>query len=145
MPRKTIPYDEVKTNGSGTNSFSLYGLSKLANVLHAQELAKRYPNIKSVPIHPGRVETDLLVEFMKMTSAMRLFPKAYDYVVGTLTVQQGALSQLWAATGKKEDVKSGVYYTPVGFENTVHKLAQGPKVAEELWDWQEAEFKRLGY
>jgi NAD(P)-dependent dehydrogenase (short-subunit alcohol dehydrogenase family) len=34
-----------------------YGHSKLANVLHSKELAKRYPDILSVSPHPGTVKT----------------------------------------------------------------------------------------
>jgi NAD(P)-dependent dehydrogenase (short-subunit alcohol dehydrogenase family) len=37
--------------------WSRYGHSKLANVLHAKELAKRYPNILTLSIHPGTVKT----------------------------------------------------------------------------------------
>jgi NAD(P)-dependent dehydrogenase (short-subunit alcohol dehydrogenase family) len=37
----------------------LYGQSKLANILHARELARRYLDIISVSLHPGRVDSNL--------------------------------------------------------------------------------------
>ncbi|MCJ1298737.1 hypothetical protein MMC08_001527 [Hypocenomyce scalaris] len=37
-----------------------YGQRKLANILYAAELARRYPNITAVSIHPGVVATDLV-------------------------------------------------------------------------------------
>jgi hypothetical protein len=46
--------------------------------------------------------------------------------------------------GNKKNVKSGAYYVPVGKEggNAASKVAA--KV-EKLWDWQEEQFKWLGY
>ncbi|KAL4862998.1 hypothetical protein BDV12DRAFT_202528 [Aspergillus spectabilis] len=39
----------------GYSVWTRYGYSKLANVLHAKALAKRYPEILSPPLHPGTV------------------------------------------------------------------------------------------
>ena len=142
-----IPYDETKSDGSARHRYGWYGSSKLANVMHAAELAKRHPGITSVSVHPGRVGTTLLNGYFKKMSGMAMFQKFYDWLVGPLTVEQGALSQLWAATWKKEDVKSGGYYTPVGYDgkDRVNKTATNEKATEKLWEWQEDEFKKLGY
>merc|ERR1711963_726615 len=38
---------------------SAYGQSKLAQVLHTRELARRHPKVTSVAINPGAVFTDI--------------------------------------------------------------------------------------
>jgi NAD(P)-dependent dehydrogenase (short-subunit alcohol dehydrogenase family) len=141
-PGKGIVFDKLKSDMKDTHEMRLYGQSKLAQVFHAKELAKRYPDIISTAVHPGRVGTGLLDHyngpFMKMQ-------KLFDRMITIFTTEQGALNQLWAGFGNKSDVKSGSYYTPVGREIRGDKRNVDAKSAEELWNWQEAEFKRLGY
>lgn len=138
--------DKVKEAGEDTHTFRKYGTSKLANILHARELAKRYPTIKSVSIHPGRVQTALLDKMLEKRTVTGSLMNFYDRIASPLTPEQGARTQLWAATWpNKDDVVSGAYYVPFG------KLSQGSKrsrdmaLSEQLWNWQEQEFKRLGY
>ena len=37
-----------------------YGQSKLANIVYAAEIARRYPTITCLSVHPGVVATDLV-------------------------------------------------------------------------------------
>ncbi|KAK9385148.1 hypothetical protein V1515DRAFT_292236 [Lipomyces mesembrius] len=37
-----------------------YGQSKLANILYAAELARRYPNVTTLSVHPGVIATGLV-------------------------------------------------------------------------------------
>jgi NAD(P)-dependent dehydrogenase (short-subunit alcohol dehydrogenase family) len=141
-PGKGIVFDKLRTSMKGTHEYAIYGQSKLANVLHAKELARRYPNITSVSIHPGRVGTSLLDHY---EGPMAVFQKVYDWMVTPFTPEQGALNQIWAAFGKKSDIKSGSYYTPVGKITRGDCRALDGKIAAELWNWQETEFDRLGY
>ena len=55
-PKRGIIFEDVNLKGD-YSVWTRYGHSKLANVLHARELAKRYPNIISVSVHPGTVKT----------------------------------------------------------------------------------------
>ncbi len=43
-------------------SWIRYGQSKLANVMYAAELARRFPKILSVSVHPGVVATELVTK-----------------------------------------------------------------------------------
>jgi hypothetical protein len=61
-----------------------------------------------------------------------------------LTVQQGTLTQLWAATWKRDEVKNGAYYVPVGKE-AGSKKSRDPELAKKLWDWTEFELAAKGY
>jgi NAD(P)-dependent dehydrogenase (short-subunit alcohol dehydrogenase family) len=156
-PGQGILYDEAKSDdGDGAaaaaaaaaarrHPYVLYGISKLANIMHAKELATRYPAITSVSVHPGRVGTTILDGYMARTSAMGLFQRFYDWAVTPLTVEQGALSQLWAAASQKDGIVNGAYYTPVGFVASVAKPARDAEATARLWEWQEEEFKKLGY
>ena len=74
-----------------------YGQSKLANILYAAELARRYPQITSLSIHPGVISTGLVGNLSTLN-------KVFVYVtnLGKLTApSDGIQNQLWAATGDK--------------------------------------------
>lgn len=58
-----------------------------------------------------------------------------------ISVAQGTLNQLWAATSK--DVKSGKYYVPVAKENPGSAQAQDTKLASKLWNWTEDELNKF--
>ena len=114
-----------------------YGQSKLANILYATELARRYPNITSVSIHPGVVATGLVGNLSFMNKAL-----VYVTNIGKVQVAtDGASNQLWAATGKKEDIANGAYYEPVGTLGYLSKNAKSEKLAGELWEWTQKELE----
>ncbi|KIX93873.1 uncharacterized protein Z520_10498 [Fonsecaea multimorphosa CBS 102226] len=140
-----IYFDQLKATTQPFDPTRLYSQSKLANVLHARELARRYPEIISVSIHPGRVETNLANVVFDQNGFSGRFMKVFDHLVGPLTVQQGALTQLWAATWKRQEVKNGVYYTPVGKENSGSKQSRDRELAKKLWEWTESELDAKGY
>ena len=56
------------------NRFTIYGYSKLANVFFTRCLAKKYPTIKSVSLHPGVVNTELARYLVSDTTKYLLFP-----------------------------------------------------------------------
>lgn len=120
-----------------------YGYSKLANILYTRALAKRYPNITAVAIHPGIIATDLYLPNAQNSFIMNLGLKVAGRLRGT--VATGALNQLWAATGKKNEVVSGTYYTPIGNRAGGSPLAQNMKLADELWEYTEKELTEKGF
>ena len=117
-----------------------YGQSKLANILFTKQLAKRYPSIKSVAIHPGNIETDLWAHNVKLN----LFVKYLVNLFGSFWLQnvaEGARNQLWASVAK--GVISGTYYTPVGQPSKGTSNARNEILAEKLWNWTENEIKSI--
>lgn len=69
-----IKFDHLKApNSGGINTWTRYGQSKLANVLFAKALAKRYPEIVSTSVHPGVVQTELT----RGKTLPELYPYAY--------------------------------------------------------------------
>ena len=119
-----------------------YGYSKLANILFAKELARRYPEILSMSIHPGLVSTDLY----QTTQQTNMFMKIGLMVAGWLrvTAEQGALGQLWASVAPKEKIVNGAYYKPIGVKSTGNSLAADGKLAEEFWEWTDKEVESKG-
>ncbi|PTU17038.1 hypothetical protein P175DRAFT_0467401 [Aspergillus ochraceoroseus IBT 24754] len=96
----------------GTGWVTCYGASKAANVLFAAELARRYPKILSVSVHPGAVASDLY----EQSKSSDLFSRVGIKVMANFfrSVRTGALNQIWAATVSKERLINGGYYVPIG-------------------------------
>lgn len=141
-PSKGIVFEDINLKEYGP--WARYGQSKLANILFTKELARRYPDITSVAVHPGVILTDLYGPNQQTSMFLRYGLK----IVGPLfmaDVPTGAKNQLWAATAKKSEVKSGCYYTPIGRQSGGSRLAQKSDLARELWDWTDGEISRLGY
>lgn len=117
-----------------------YGQSKLANLLHARELQRRYPQITTTSLHPGVILTDLYASQKESNIFVRLaLPLIKPF---SLDVPGGAKNQLWAATADKKEVGSSYYWTPVGIKSGGSFWhAQKPQLAKELWDWTENELE----
>ncbi|KAF5632496.1 alcohol dehydrogenase Bli-4 [Fusarium tjaetaba] len=110
-PDKGILWDILRTEANDITTRARYGQSKVANILYARELSKRYPQIKAVSVHPGLVKTNLGHESASKSLLLRTAFTVARAVMG-VDVATGVLNQLWAATGK--GVKGGEYYEPVG-------------------------------
>ncbi|KXT11180.1 hypothetical protein AC579_6863 [Pseudocercospora musae] len=131
-----IIYDQDKLETYLT--WQRYGQSKLANILHARELQKRYPAITATSLHPGVIITDLYASQEKTNPLMKVFLPILRKV--TLDVPGGAKNSLWAATAPKDQVRSSHYWKPVGSKSGgSFWYAQKEDLAKQLWDWTEEE------
>ncbi|KAL3473845.1 hypothetical protein BJX99DRAFT_190323 [Aspergillus californicus] len=123
------------------NTHARYGASKVANILFAAELARRYPSLTSVSVHPGLILTDLYGPIGKRNPVAALGSKVLG-MVGT-SVEQGTSNQLWAAVGaKKAELVNGAYYVPVGNCKPHNRYVQSEEMGKALWDWSEAELRK---
>lgn len=138
-PWNGIQFSDLKTDMAKWYTFQRYGQSKLANILFVKELARRYPAITAVAVHPGVVNTSLYTSMGSWFGIGGLLKMSQRLVFST--VEQGARNQLWAATGNKHDLKSGEYYTPVGVSGQGSWKASDAMLAAELWEWTENELK----
>lgn len=147
-PRGGIRFDTIETaqnSGLLPSRYATYGQSKLANLLHAKELARRYPAITSIAIHPGVVKTNLV---NSISLADRFVFHASQYLMGETLLEesQGCLNQLWGAAGApKEKLVNGMFYTPVGVESNdlLIGIAKSEELAAKLWDFTEDVLKKF--
>jgi NAD(P)-dependent dehydrogenase (short-subunit alcohol dehydrogenase family) len=139
-PKGGVLLDDVHSEMKSINTVTRYGQSKLANILYSNELAKRYPKIRCISVHPGSVDTGLKRGLQSSYPWLSPFIP-FISVLFTNSVQQGALNQLWAATSG--DAKSGKYYVPVAKESPGSALAQDKELGERLWKWTEGEMDKF--
>ncbi|KAF2997092.1 hypothetical protein E8E13_003291 [Curvularia kusanoi] len=138
-----ISFDELESGSTMNRTlfgpWVRYGQSKLANILFAAELGRRYPDIMSVSIHPGVVKTPMLYGIKGIN---KYFSNFGLWMQGMKPVEpdEGAWNQLWCAAGaKREELVNGAAYWPVGVDYT-EKLAPpavDKELAKKLWDWTE--------
>mmetsp|Transcript_10291 Transcript_10291/g.21154 ORF Transcript_10291/g.21154 Transcript_10291/m.21154 type:complete len:279 (-) Transcript_10291:241-1077(-) len=104
-----IDFSDVNFSRCAYNGWTAYAQSKLANLLFAQELAKRHPDITAVSLHPGFVESNLLkmpaVVLYLMTPFLRYGLKQIGPWAGVQTSLHCCLS---------DDLENGRYYSQVG-------------------------------
>ncbi|ESK89668.1 short-chain dehydrogenase reductase sdr [Moniliophthora roreri MCA 2997] len=141
-----------------------YGLSKLANILFAKELQRRFDagGVKaiSLAVHPGAVATGkslpclsllqiLILVFSSLTDGARQFfeSKAEMAHFGAVSPAEGALTSLVAATDPvvwAERAKySGAYLVPPGVVEQPGDDAKSPELARSLWTASEEVLKKL--
>ncbi|MCJ1380663.1 hypothetical protein MMC17_003771 [Xylographa soralifera] len=137
-PLGGIDFSSLHTTRPGMlGSWIRYGQSKLANILFASELARRYPSITTASVHPGVINTGLVTSLGFVASAFVRVTNPFSMV----TPQQGVYNSLWATTTKREDLISGEFYVPVGVPGTHDKESKSEKLAGELWEWTEKELE----
>jgi retinol dehydrogenase-12 len=142
LAARSLPVEKMKSMRKDTMTWTLYAQSKLANILFAKELARRYPSITAVAVHPGVIYTQLYDSAYSGIMGLGGLTKKFSTMVYS-SVPEGAKNSLWDSTAKKGDkkgeVKSGEYYTPVGVPGKGSSISNDTKLAEQLWVWTEKE------
>ncbi|WP_370947139.1 SDR family NAD(P)-dependent oxidoreductase [Amycolatopsis sp. cg5] len=106
-----IRWDDIEFE-TGYDKWQAYGQAKTANILFAVQLDKfgRDRGIRAFSLHPGRIRTNLIrhLELREMVEAG--FMDAEGNMVGDAkTPEQGAATQVWAATSPLLDGMGGLY------------------------------------
>ena len=124
-----IDFDDLERR-RGYDAFRAYAATKLMNILHAMEIARRYSEVSAASFHPGLVATGFAREGKGI---VRWF---YESPLGRLigrTPEQGADTLLWLIRGEPgSDWISGEYYQR---RKRGRKSGQArPEVAQRLWE-----------
>lgn len=135
-PKCGIDFSKLHSDDPDSQPLTKYGVSKLANILYAKQLAKRYPTIKSVAIHPGMVNTNLSTTMKQSFMLAKMLVPIVSFF-SAVDIEEGVLNQLWGATSA--EVESGEYYEPIGVRGKGSPLTEDVELAEKLWAWTEAE------
>ncbi|XP_047332649.1 short-chain dehydrogenase TIC 32 B, chloroplastic-like [Impatiens glandulifera] len=110
-----------------------YGQSKLANILHANELSRRLQeegaNITVNSLHPGLIMTNL----MQHTYFLMRFLKFFSYHLWK-TVPQGAATTCYLALHPQLEGVTGRYYSDCN-ESTSSSYGTDEVLAKKLWDF----------
>ncbi|MQL74766.1 hypothetical protein Taro_007106 [Colocasia esculenta] len=110
-----------------------YGQSKLANILHANELSRRLQeggaNITVNSVHPGLIMTNL----MRHSAFLMRFLQAFTFMLWK-NVPQGAATTCYAALHPALKGVTGKYFLDCN-EMTPSALASDEALAKKLWDF----------
>lgn len=127
-----IRFDKINDETS-YSSWPAYGQSKLANVLHAKELARRLKeegvDITANSLHPGAIVTNLLRHHGFVNGIANVVGKYF-----LKNVQQGASTQCYVALHPQVKGVSGEYFA----DNNKAKsssLAEDADLAKKLWEF----------
>ncbi|KAJ5190955.1 NAD(P)-binding protein [Penicillium cinerascens] len=151
-PASIYPFDELKSDYASAGMWAKYGISKMANLHYASQLAIHYPEAKTgirfVSVHPGGVITNLGDTLNNWPKTERVVRKFAAMLLNLKPVEEeGVRNQLWAATcpdGMGDGLKapeSGGFYYPVGIAGKGSKTAYNKAKADELWEWTEKELQ----
>ncbi|VVJ20333.1 Dehydrogenases with different specificities (related to short-chain alcohol dehydrogenases) [Amycolatopsis camponoti] len=129
----------------GYDKWLAYGQAKTANVLFAVHLDKlaRDHGVRAFALHPGRILTDLVrhLDRQELVDA-GMVDESGQVTGGAKTPEQGAATQVWAATSPQLDGLGGVYLEDCdiaepapadGGRTGVKDYAIDPAQAERLW------------
>ncbi|XP_042037026.1 short-chain dehydrogenase TIC 32, chloroplastic-like isoform X1 [Salvia splendens] len=127
-----IRFDKINDE-SGYNSLSAYGQSKLANVLHANELARRLKEenvqITANSLHPGAIATNLFRHYSFLNGLVAALGK---HVMKD--VHQGAATTCYVALHPDVKGMTGKYYADCNLAETSLQ-AKDQDLARKLWNF----------
>ncbi|HEV7650298.1 MAG TPA: SDR family NAD(P)-dependent oxidoreductase [Actinophytocola sp.] len=138
-----IRWDDVHFTRDAYDKWLAYGQAKTANVLFAVHLDDADRGIRAFSLHPGRIHTNL-VRYLEREElvAAGMFTEAGEIIGDVKTVEQGAATQVWAATAERLAGLGGVYLDdcdvaePAPADGTrvgVRDYAVDPAQAARLW------------
>ncbi|KAI0528559.1 hypothetical protein KFK09_001101 [Dendrobium nobile] len=130
-----LPFSLDKLNDkSSYKRFYAYGQSKLANILHANELSRKLQeegsNITANSLHPGLIQTNIS-RFLGFSAALIIFLKPF-----LKTIPQGAATTCYLALNPKVKDATGKYYVNCNEENPLPE-AKDKVLANKLWVFSE--------
>ncbi|KDP25422.1 hypothetical protein JCGZ_20578 [Jatropha curcas] len=130
--RERIRFDKLNDE-SGYGSLGAYGQSKLANILHANELASRFKedgvNITANSLNPGSIGTNLLRHHSFFYGFVSLVGKYF-----LKNIPQGAATTCYVALNPQVNGVTGQYFVDSNLSNPSSQ-AKDAELAKKLWDF----------
>ncbi|RDX72512.1 Short-chain dehydrogenase TIC 32, chloroplastic, partial [Mucuna pruriens] len=138
--REGILFEKINDKSS-YNAWLAYGQSKLANILHANELARRLKedgiDIIVNSLHPGLVATNIYIHSRLLTGIFKMLgPFLVDKITGFVgkNVRQGASTTCYLALHPQVSGISGKYFVDNNLADA-HSHRKDIDLAKKLWDY----------
>lgn len=152
-PKGGIAFDDMNQVGRGGGPWTRYGMSKLANILHARELDQRYGpaasssgddgEIWTAATHPGNVDTGLARNSVLLGKLSPVLAPVMKCLGVMISAPKAAATPVFAATNPA--LTSGSYLVPIAKVGTESEEAKDKDLGRKLWAWTEAEMKAKGF
>jgi WW domain-containing oxidoreductase len=128
-PRGGIDFDNL-AGERGYSGWQAYGRSKLANLLFAKQLARRFRGSKRVAnaVHPGVIATNLDRHMNPLVGVGLALVRP----LALKTPAQGAATEVWAAVHPDAAGLSGEYLSHCNVSKA-RRTALDEPLAEQLW------------
>lgn len=119
-----IDFSRVRKKTRSLGGWAEYGVSKLANILFARELARLRPELRTYSVHPGLADT-------------KIFPVvARPFFRNRVPPEEAATTGVWCATDTELESETGLYYSKMSnWEPS--PAARNNDLARELWHHSE--------
>jgi NAD(P)-dependent dehydrogenase (short-subunit alcohol dehydrogenase family) len=113
--RGTIDLDDLQFERRRYDGWEAYAQSKLANVLHARQLARRLAGtgVTAVSVHPGWVRTRLMRSSMPLWAQDSIL-RPFLRLAGMIEPWEGAQTSLYALLAPEVPAHAGAYFSQVG-------------------------------
>ncbi|KAH7230298.1 hypothetical protein B0J15DRAFT_473106 [Fusarium solani] len=129
-PKNTYQLRDLKTTMPNIATRHRYSISKVANIHYAAAFAERHRELKCISVHPGIVLTNLTGPLLDSYPGLIRKGIELGLKATPITVDKGALNQLWAATSA--EARTSVFYYPVGMASKGSKLSENEEQREKL-------------
>ena len=111
----TIDFEDLHYERKPYSSMAAYAQSKLANILHAQELARRLDGteVTAFSVHPGWIRSNFGAEVMPgwLRGAMNLALRPFSGVLGIMSPEAGAQTTLHCLLDDDVPKHNGAYFS----------------------------------
>lgn len=140
-----IDFSDLHWKSRKYHAGEAYAQSKLANVLHAMEIPKRYNGVTAYAVHPGWVQTKLFRHQLPGCCFACLGCCCVNCTGDMIKVWDGSQTSLHCILSEPEDLQNGAFYSQFGiYQDKQSKKGGWPmnlpnplankEVSARLWD-----------
>lgn len=141
-----IDYDDINWESREYEKDLAYGQSKLANILHAREIPKRFNGVTAYSLHPGWVQTQLMRHAIPSACLRSMMQGTFKRMGKMISVDDGSQTSLWVALADPSQLENGAFYSQSGiYKDKASQKGGWPMAvpnpndtdaeAAKLWDW----------
>mmetsp|Transcript_108310 Transcript_108310/g.305352 ORF Transcript_108310/g.305352 Transcript_108310/m.305352 type:complete len:332 (-) Transcript_108310:94-1089(-) len=109
-----IKFDDLHWKSRKYNKGEAYAQSKLANVLHASEIAKRYKGVSAYSVHPGWVQSKLMRHVVPGCCSCCVECCCMNCTGSMINVHDGSQTSLHCILSEPEALENGAFYSQFG-------------------------------